>query len=315
MPRSGTKLLRDLLNRHPRIGIPIIESHIIPFMVRRFGNPPNLSQTEAMDEFYQILLRTAFIEEIKDRGKGLLPREILGRIPNKRSWSAIFETILRFYAPPGKEDEFIWGDKTPGYLNHMLLLQELFPSGRFLHIIRDPRDYALSVQQAWNKSLYRAAYRWRNTLEKVRHDSAKLGSNYMEIYFESLLDNPEQTLRRICDYLGCSFISVMTTLERPPENLGDARGELQIIQSNKEKYLDRLSSRQIKRIEEIVYPVIESGPYCLQYANTFRSLSATGLTLLKLYDGWASARFHASKMGFRDGLSYFFRFYRESSWR
>jgi len=41
MPRSGTKLLRDLMNQNPKIGIPAAETHFIPFMIKKFGDPPN----------------------------------------------------------------------------------------------------------------------------------------------------------------------------------------------------------------------------------------------------------------------------------
>ena len=34
MPRSGTKLLRGLLEQHPRVRVPTIETEFFPFLVR-----------------------------------------------------------------------------------------------------------------------------------------------------------------------------------------------------------------------------------------------------------------------------------------
>ena len=52
--------------------------------------------------------------------------------------AAVFEA---YAAERGKRR---WGDKTPLYMQHLPLLERLFPSARFVHLIRDGRDAALS---------------------------------------------------------------------------------------------------------------------------------------------------------------------------
>jgi len=44
MPRSGTKLLRDLLNRNPKIGVPTSETDFIPYLIKPFGNPTRIGK-------------------------------------------------------------------------------------------------------------------------------------------------------------------------------------------------------------------------------------------------------------------------------
>src|SRR5690606_34430729 len=55
----------------------------------------------------------------------------------------------------------IVGDKTPEYITRVPLLAQLFPRAKFVHIMRDPRDYVVSIRKAWGKSLPRAAQRWK----------------------------------------------------------------------------------------------------------------------------------------------------------
>ena len=314
MPRSGTKLIRDILNRHPNIGIPVIESHFIPYMIRKFGNPPNLAPEGEFDRFYGEFSNTSFFWDAQALGKSI-PKEYLRKRVDLSSWSSILETILRFYSPKKETDGFIWGDKTPGYLNHMKLLKKLFPQARFLHIIRDPRDYALSVKKTWGKSLYRAADTWRYTIQSAKSVGQKIGEDYQEVHYEELITKPEEVLLEICKFLECEFTPAMLTLDQPAEDYGDTRGSQEIVSNNLGKYKNELNSMIIKRIEEIVYPIAKLLGYTLHYACRHKPLNPIHLKILNLYDGWASVNFHIHERGMILGLMYFIHHHKTSSWR
>jgi hypothetical protein len=302
--RSGTKLLRDLLNRNPRIGIPTAETGFIPYMVGRFGNPPQFGEdVRQFDEFYGALSQTSFFWYMEREGH-VLTKEHIRQVGDRTSWDVIFEFILRFYAPSGRIDAFIWGDKTPGpsHINHMTLLKTIFPSARFLHIIRDPRDVCLSMKRTWRKSLYRAATMWREEINTARLNSRQFSKDYREVFFESLLLEPEQVLRDVCKFLDSEYLPAMTTLEEPSEHVGDARGQARIVQDNTRKYRTRLSSSQVRRIEEIVYPIMRTTGYEPDHAVRFRPLSPLMLRVLTLYDGWATLRFDVEEKGLYEGL-------------
>lgn len=294
MPRSGTKLLRELLNRHPGIAIPVIESQFIPDMIAQFGNPPDLGFDDEFDRFYQKFSGTKFFLKMKERGY-ILNKDELDRTMDRRSWSSILEAIFKFYAPPEKDKNFIWGDKTPSYLTHIDLLKSLYPQARFLHIIRDPRDYALSVNKTWGKSLYRAACLWRNGIEKARSSGHKLGQDYKELFYEALLENPEKILRDICQFLNCDFRLEMTRLKAPSENLGDTKGEIEIIRNNRRKYLTQLSPLTVKRIEEIVHPISAALGYEAEYGAKFRPLSPILSQMYRVYDKYMTMWFYFNK--------------------
>ncbi|MEW5985387.1 MAG: sulfotransferase [Chloroflexota bacterium] len=315
MPRSGSKLLRELLNQHPQIGLPPAESHFIPYFIRRFGNPPPFQQAKEWHHFFQDFERTAFYWHTKREGRTLTMDE-LARSADLSSWPSILQTILTWYAPPGKAAGFVWGDKTPGYVNHLALLKGLFPAARFLHVIRDPRDVALSAHKTWGKSLYRAAESWRVTLLVARRQAALMGGAYHELFYEELLAEPERVLRPVCDFLERDFVPAMTQLARPVEMLGDARGRLDIVADNQGKYRQELTAAQVRRIEEIVYPLLASDtPYQVCSATAFRPLSPLARRWLAWLDGWAAVRFHVGEKGLRPGLRYFAALHKRSSWR
>jgi hypothetical protein len=314
MPRSGTKLLRDLLNRNPRVSMPTAETHFIPFMVNRFGMEPGLEKRSRMDEFYRLLTRTAFFLEMESMGISLARKE-LDEIGERSSWAAVLEFLLRRYAPQSASGaDHLFGDKTPGYLLHLPLLKTIFPKARFLHIIRDPRDYALSVRKAWGKSIYRAADSWVRCIDRCREDAQPLDGEYLEIRFESLLEEPETILRSVCVFIDCVFSSEMLTLERPAENLGDAKDEVAILRTNRRKFKAAFSTREIRRIEEIAFRLMHTFSYPVSEAAGQRSLGAWSKRCARAWDGFSSVRFHVQSRGLVEGVRYFALHHQKGSW-
>jgi hypothetical protein len=302
MDRSGTKLIRDLLNRSTKIGIPVIESNCFPYLIRRFGNPPKFRNNDEFDRFFEVFSQTTFYWLVTQSSGRLLRKDYISKAADKTSWASIFEVILRFYAPDGRDKDFIYGDKTPAYLKHMKLLKDLHPEARFLHIIRDPRDVCLSEKKTWGKSLYRTANRWRETIERGRTTGSQFGKDYMEIFYESLLESPKKVLFDICKFIDCEFTVEMTKLEKPSENFGDARGKAFIVQDNMKKYITQLSSHQIRRIEEIVYPIAKSIGYELENDVEYVPLSPLNLKMLRVYNAWVSAKHYIKVDGLTRGL-------------
>ena len=53
IPRSGTKLLRGLLDEHPMIGIPPIEIEFLPYWEKRWRDFGDLSDPYMFSKFYK----------------------------------------------------------------------------------------------------------------------------------------------------------------------------------------------------------------------------------------------------------------------
>jgi hypothetical protein len=314
MPRSGTKLIRDLLNENQGIGIPVAESHFIPSFVAKYGISPDFRDHEKFSDFFQTLINTSFYRFMILEGRTLNQSQLIDQITDP-GWSGLIELIFRFFAPEYRSQDFIFGDKTPGYVSHMPLLKTLFPAAKFVHIIRDPRDYSLSVSKTWGKSKYRAASLWVSTIMRGQRDAAEIGEDYLEIYYEELLDDPAHTVQSVCSFLGVEFTTGMTELSAPSEYLGDARGELKILNTNQQKFLNELFPSEIQRIEEITYPAMAQTNYKAVYASKYQPLSKAQMLLLNIYDGFASWRHHIRLRGIRKGTAMFYYHHRYSSWR
>lgn len=307
MPRSGTKLVRAILNGHPRINLAQFESHFIPYFIKKYGQPAPFAAEQDLRRLGDELRQTPYFQDLETRYKRTLRIDDFVSSVRPDSWASVFEYVLRFGGPEEIDRSFVYGDKTPGYINHMPMLKQVFPTARFLHVVRDPRDYALSMKKSFGKSLYWAAEMWRKTLTLRRQEGLALGGDYMELHYEDLLASPAQATSEVCAFLECEFERAMVDEVRTTESTGDARGVPGIVSDNTNKYLRELSRRKIRRLEEIVTPLAEEFGYQVSDEIDPRPLAASTGWFLRLRDAVVTAR--------RKGLGRYTVGRIQSSWR
>ncbi|MGI9556738.1 MAG: sulfotransferase [Solirubrobacterales bacterium] len=197
--RSGTTLLRLMLDAHPDMAIPS-ETHFIPDMIkaRRWerAGPERLAEVvlnhRRWGDFH--LDSDTLVEKFKEE-------DLSNAGPAIRAF-------FKYYAEMQGKDR--WGDKTPGYVREMVRIQSVLPEARFLHLIRDGRDVAVSlVGMNWGPdTVAGAARRWRKRVLRGRQQAPRL-RNYMEVRFEDLILDTEPTLRRICEFIELPFDDAM----------------------------------------------------------------------------------------------------------
>jgi hypothetical protein len=197
----------------------------------------------------------------------------------------VYEGLVRCDTGIDNSTNLIWGDKSTSYINYLPLLKELFPQSKFIHIIRDVRDYALSVYKAWKKNKLRASQRWVDSIEKARSDSLAFKDDYFEIKYEELLQDPEKILAKCCHFLGVEFDSSMLTLSTVPENIGEAKGYKEIKLDNKGKYLTSMDSVTLEKIESIAGSTLRSLNYPTHFPESNKKLSKMEMNFYRVIDG------------------------------
>jgi len=195
--RSGTTLLSAMLQAHSRIAIPYESHFIIPYYQRRedFGDLSNLQNRKRLIES---ILREHYVRSWVPRVS--VEDVDLGQCDDLAS--AIAEVYRAYAAKCGKD---LWGDKTPSYVTHIYALHRLYPRAKYVHIIRDGRDVAMSiVRQWWGANNFLSAIRyWQSCITLATRQLRMLPDNqFVEVRFEDLVDRPKAELERICDLLG-----------------------------------------------------------------------------------------------------------------
>ncbi len=118
------------------------------------------------------------------------------------TYRGVLESVFGQLAKHNRMDR--WGDKTPEYIDHLPVLQEVFPDAYYIHIVRDGRDVALSVfERFWGaKNIVTAALEWRHAIDRVREFSKTIEAGHLlEIRYEDVLTEPRQTFARIIEFL------------------------------------------------------------------------------------------------------------------
>lgn len=296
MPRSGTKLLRELLNASGRVGIPYAESEFLPYWLGRWSGWGDLSDRATFQRFYDEVSQLPYFGYERSQGVHL-DADTWHRSCAAYTPAAVFEALIRHDAavPPGSDR--VWGDKSPSYIEHMPLLRGLYPDARFLHIVRDVRDYCLSIQKAWSKSPIRAAQRWTDSVQRARADAAAFPHAYLEVRYEDLLRAPELVLQRCCALLDIPYDPSMLALSRPTENLGDARGMPGLKRDNTEKWRTAMDPRTRARVESVAADVLRSLGYPVEHPGPPVRVPTAELRALQVLDGLGLIRAEIAERG------------------
>jgi hypothetical protein len=238
--RSGTTLLRVILDRSPGIAIPD-ESFFVPLLARR--HPRRVDTARFLDDLSRIPTLRAW---------GLEPAEVAVHLDPQATTGAAIAAIFEAYA--AKAGKPRWGDKTPMYMRHLPLLERLFPDAQYVHLIRDGRDAAVSFLRMPEGTFTRTwahpetseqfACLWRIEVEAARALGRRIGpTRYLEARYEELVADPESTVRAICafaelpfepsmlDYAGSVDVSEkphqQRLLQPPTTGVRDWRSELE----------------------------------------------------------------------------------------
>jgi len=213
-PRSGTTLLRRMVDAHPEIAI-TRETHWIPDAL---GDGTGVDgQGRVTPELPPVLLAHPKFAKLG------IEVEELERLAGERPvYAALVGALFdRYGAAQGKR---LVGDKTPGYVREIPLLHRLFPSARFVHLLRDGRDVCLSAL-GWERKAEQflrrfptwveapvttAALWWRWHVLLGRRTGRDLpAALYHEVRYEALVADPEGECRRVCDFLDVAFDEAM----------------------------------------------------------------------------------------------------------
>lgn len=193
--RSGTTLLRVILNAHSEVAVPP-ESR---FVTELWNGSDEVDPED-------------FIERLAShrqfQGWSLDPdlvRRELGGGDHITYARAVEGTYFAYMRAHGKTR---WGDKTPRYVLKLPFLARLFPDARFVHLIRDGRNVALSYAKVpfGPKTAPKAAAVWSERIMTGVRDGRPLGpERYLELRYEDLVEDPERRTRELCDFLSLNF--------------------------------------------------------------------------------------------------------------
>lgn len=195
-PRSGTTLLRLMLDAHPDLAIPPETSFVVA------ASKLDESSSDVRERFLDTV--TTYPTQAPNWQDFGLAREALAEAVQALTPFTVADGLRAFYRLYAQRfSKSRWGEKTPDYSLHIGVIATLLPEARFIHLIRDGRDVAASWRQQWFSPGHEPevlARAWMDRVQAARQ--AGVGrSHYTEVFYEELVERPEPVLRHLCALL------------------------------------------------------------------------------------------------------------------
>lgn len=239
--RSGTSLLRGLLNGHPEVAIPL-ESLFIPDFLRK------------ADELTTDRLRSMIVREPELREWGLQVDS-----SDLRDCQTVGDMVAQLHVQyAGEQGKRRWGNKTPRFVRWLDLLHLHFPEAYFIHVVRDPRAVASSLirSDVHRSTALHAARRWQRDVAAGLEFERAAPSFSLRVRYEDLARAPGEVLAEVCQFLG---------LEYEPDQMGAGlgMGEYSVFYENIHANLrtgvtDKYVSRWKDDLEEVELRIVEA---------------------------------------------------------
>lgn len=270
-PRSGTSLLRLILNNHSQIVVPP-ECGFFLWWSKKYEHwtEKNNNDKKEVEQFISDLRLSKKIETW-DLDFNILRRNIEKEKP--KNYLTLCQQVYLTFAQQKNKTPVIIGDKNNYYIEHAKELHKLMPSAQFIHIIRDGRDVACSykaIKKICTNSPYKPvlstdiveiAKEWKKNNENVLDLSQKLtNERIISIRYEDLVSKPEETAQKLAYFLKVPYDPNMLLYyknnqlnkEEPPQTLDWKLKTLEKPdESNVNKYKKLLTSAEIEYFNNI----------------------------------------------------------------
>ncbi len=257
-PRSGTTMLKRMVNAHPLIAV-TRETHWIPsYFEKRKG---------VTDEGFVTarIVKKLFEHHRFDQMK-VKPERLASMVADAPSmtYSALVSRIFDHFGK--RKNKPLVGDKTPTYVRKIPTLHLLWPKAKFVHLIRDGRDVCLSMRKwrmahkaagkisTWEADpVVTTALWWKALVGIGMQDGAKLGERtYLNLCYEQLVKHPGSECRKLASFLELPYSESM---ERYYEGRTNSDGQLSTNAAwlpptpGRRNWRDQMPTEEVERFE------------------------------------------------------------------
>lgn len=265
--RSGTNLLRALLSTHSKIASPPPAGFIDALggiQSRYFPSGRSSYLSELINDV--VMLTTTHLNPWDID----LDLEIIkGRMKNSSLWE-VFRVVNEIYA-----DEYgcpYWCSKEPGLFKYIFEIAEHFPNAKFVYLVRDGRDVAVSMLRGHLHEfhVYFAAQNWAWTQRQCLRALADpvVSKQIYLLKYENLIDTPEDVMRDLMRFVGPEFEESQLQYYRNENILEHSKRSRfwknlahPINGKNKGEYKYNLGVKNIKIFESVAWREMEALGY------------------------------------------------------
>lgn len=304
--RSGTTLLRGILNASNQIHIP----HESDFIARAY--PFYNNKQSFNEEDYREIVRF-FIRTSQNDGWGLTENYLLSYLKEHapQTFPTVNSAIYEAYLKQEGLENLQWGIKTPVLIANINRILDVYPEAKIIHLVRDGRDVHLSYKKVHLKSqsnakfgpkgVIQSALYWIDGLRRVEefHDSS-----IYELRYEDILTRSEDTLKKLCAFLDIEYDPSMSNQYQDsnknkdlilPEHKINIHAKIKggVDSNNTQNYLDNMSKKDRFIFELFSTPYLHQYGYYIEFSwlrsQLFTPLRSLAYFSARQFNNW---RYH-----------------------
>lgn len=197
--RSGTTFVASLLGAHSDVAATVHTLKFLRFCLRRYGD---LSLQNNLRNLVEDVSRRLKIRwDISLKAENILSEAVE---QNVHSYAGIYDLLMQNIVLDYKPSASRWLEKVNCNWSSIPDFLEMFPAGKVIHVVRDPRDVTASYKfmtfEEGNQFLD-AAFNCRGSMESFDSLDDEYRSRVLQVKVEDISLNPEENVRRIEAFL------------------------------------------------------------------------------------------------------------------
>jgi len=263
LDRSGTSLMYAFLSSHPNISM-VRRTNMFRYFYERYGDlsdPDNFERClDRMIHYKRIVKLNPDPDRIRrDFQKG------------EKTYGRLFALFHEHNAQRAGKQR--WGDKSLYIERFITNIFKEFLDAKIIHMMRDPRDRYASVKNRYENDGGRvgaATGKWWYSGMLAKRKVEEFPGNYTIVTYEDLVSAPEETLSKLCEFIGEEYSPQMITMRGAPL-LRDMGGNSSFDQFKP----GEISTKSVGRYHsalttnEILFTQIYAGTYLKDFGYSF----------------------------------------------
>lgn len=289
--RSGSNLLRSILNAHNNVSSPV-SPHLLKSLSKAGYKRRTPLPRKVIDGLIEDCLEIVNIPDNRFSWNiNIKKSEILKNLETP-TFEGVILTVYELHAKKKGCDNYVL--KENALYHHASNIKNQIKQTKVIYLVRDGRDVAASEKKipTKNRHIYLLADNWKKEQDKSLEELSSIPKNdHIKVKYEELVTKPIEVIKNICEVLEIPFSQKMLEFYKIENARKDSsKAEVwknlssPIKKQNFKKYQSDLTSREIRIFEKTAGKTLKKLGYSCDTDEFLKKISPSEDILYRAYN-------------------------------